>query len=234
MGHIRLQTFHGDIRVQSDAALVVTETIRVFAKGTHIKRGIYRDFPTVYTARNGVRHRTGFSVLDVAKLSPGEASLIKKLFRDKRSMSLRQANHERISKAIKAHKNSLKADYEKIFFVTNRAYIIPGVIISALTLAGYLLLGTEVSRGIDAIFLSIFAVVWMERCVATSRACRACLARRALGAKYGRRHRLDAFCTSVLVLRGLCRALAGGHGLHSTLSSCFRYSQPSTGHSTTG
>ncbi len=402
----RILSFHGDIRVQSDAALVVTETIRVFAEGTHIKRGIYRDFPTVYTARNGVRHRTGFTVLDLtrdgvaepyriepidngkrvyigrrevfvqpgehvyvisyratrqlgffdthdelywnvtgnawafpiakasasvslpagveassvgvegytgrygaggsdytarvedvvphfattrtlqpgegltivvtwpsgfvarpnteqrlvwfikdntalvvacagllalvlyyglvwlragkdpdagviipryqppptfspasmrfiremrydhktfsaaiinlavkghlriiesdgtyllesvpgadAKLSPGEASLIKKLFRDKRSMSLRQANHKRISKAIKAHKNSLKADYEKIFFVTNRAYIIPGVIISALTLAGYLLLGTEVSRGIDAIFLSIFAVVWMS------------------------------------------------------------------------
>ncbi len=44
----RITSFHADITVQQDGSLLVTETIKAFATGQNIKRGLYRDFPTVY------------------------------------------------------------------------------------------------------------------------------------------------------------------------------------------
>jgi hypothetical protein len=52
----RILHFHSDILVRSDGTIEVTETIKVRAEGSKIRRGIYRDFPTRYRdhARNRV------------------------------------------------------------------------------------------------------------------------------------------------------------------------------------
>ncbi len=44
----RILSFHSEIDVQRSGELLVTETITVRAEGRQIKRGIYRDLPTVY------------------------------------------------------------------------------------------------------------------------------------------------------------------------------------------
>ena len=59
--------FAGDVTVAPDGELTVTETIRVRAQGHVIKRGIYRDFPTEYVGRWGLRHTVSFKVVGVTR-----------------------------------------------------------------------------------------------------------------------------------------------------------------------
>jgi uncharacterized membrane protein YgcG len=48
-----IQNYEATIVVNKDGSIKVTEKIRVFAKGDEIKRGIYRDFPTVTRTKWG-------------------------------------------------------------------------------------------------------------------------------------------------------------------------------------
>lgn len=63
----RILDYVSHIRVQPDASLIVTETIKVQAEGRHIKRGIYREFPTFYQGRSGGSVRVGFKLRSVEK-----------------------------------------------------------------------------------------------------------------------------------------------------------------------
>ena len=58
----RIISFISAVTVNADASLDVTETITVNAEGDQIRRGIYRDFPALYTNRNGTRVNVGFEV----------------------------------------------------------------------------------------------------------------------------------------------------------------------------
>lgn len=53
----RILSYQSDITVRRDASLRVTETIKVYAAGQKIKRGIYRDFPEIYRSRGWLRLR---------------------------------------------------------------------------------------------------------------------------------------------------------------------------------
>ena len=61
----RIISFDSDVTVAADGELTVIETIKVRAEGYDIKRGIYRDFPTVYEGRDGETHIVGFKVVEV-------------------------------------------------------------------------------------------------------------------------------------------------------------------------
>jgi uncharacterized membrane protein YgcG len=63
----RILRYYSDIAVQKDGDLLVTETITVRAEGNHIRRGIYRDFPTRYRGRHGESIRVAFDLIDVAR-----------------------------------------------------------------------------------------------------------------------------------------------------------------------
>ncbi|MGE0737026.1 MAG: DUF2207 domain-containing protein [Alphaproteobacteria bacterium] len=63
----QIVSFDSRIKVEINGDLLVTETIRVTAAGDHIKRGIFRDFPTVYRNRTGHTVKVGFDVLDVRR-----------------------------------------------------------------------------------------------------------------------------------------------------------------------
>jgi uncharacterized membrane protein YgcG len=63
----RILRFHSDIEIEADGAMLVTETIRVVARGEQIRRGIFRDFPTRYQDRFGNQYRVGFDVLEVRR-----------------------------------------------------------------------------------------------------------------------------------------------------------------------
>jgi uncharacterized membrane protein YgcG len=56
----RILDFHSEITLDADASMRVTETIRVRSEGQKIQHGIYRDFPTDYRDRNGLRVRVAF------------------------------------------------------------------------------------------------------------------------------------------------------------------------------
>ncbi len=67
-GGERILSFASRIRVNPDASLNVTETIRVRSTGDQIKHGIYRDFPTVYRRwLVGPRTVVGFEVQKVLR-----------------------------------------------------------------------------------------------------------------------------------------------------------------------
>jgi uncharacterized membrane protein YgcG len=61
----RILNFVSDVRVQRNGDLVVAETIVVNAEGDKIRRGILRDFPTIYSGNDGRRVEVGFDVQSV-------------------------------------------------------------------------------------------------------------------------------------------------------------------------
>ena len=63
----RIFEFDSVIQVAEDGALTVTETIVVAAEGNRIRRGIFRDFPTLYQDRSGRRTQVPFEVLSVTR-----------------------------------------------------------------------------------------------------------------------------------------------------------------------
>ena len=59
----RILDFSSRILVEPDGSMVVTETIIVQATGAQIKRGIVREFPTLYRDSDGSRVRIGFTLM---------------------------------------------------------------------------------------------------------------------------------------------------------------------------
>jgi uncharacterized membrane protein YgcG len=66
-GRERILRFVSDITVERNGDLIVTETIRVYATGDVIKRGILRDFPTRYVTSNGTHIEVAFDVRSVTR-----------------------------------------------------------------------------------------------------------------------------------------------------------------------
>ncbi len=61
MADERILSFDSEITVRPDGTLAVRETIRVRAEGDKIRRGIYREFPTIYPGKDGRRIVVGFA-----------------------------------------------------------------------------------------------------------------------------------------------------------------------------
>jgi len=69
----RILNFHADIIIHADSSLTVTETIAVRCEGKQVKRGIYRDFPTRYRDKRGLKHVVGFEAAGVERDGKREA-----------------------------------------------------------------------------------------------------------------------------------------------------------------
>lgn len=63
----KILRFQSLVQVQTDATLIVTETIKVQSARVQIKRGIVRDFPTIYRDKAGNTVKVGFEVLEVLR-----------------------------------------------------------------------------------------------------------------------------------------------------------------------
>jgi uncharacterized membrane protein YgcG len=59
--------YHSDIALARNGTLTVTETIRVYAEGNQIRRGIYRDFPLTFIDAEGREREVGFKILSVER-----------------------------------------------------------------------------------------------------------------------------------------------------------------------
>ncbi len=63
----RVLSYDTDVMLNSDGTMRVRETIRVYAGGEEIKHGIYRDFPTDYKDRLGIRKHVPFDIISVTR-----------------------------------------------------------------------------------------------------------------------------------------------------------------------
>ncbi len=90
------------------------------------------------------------------EMSPGESALTRILFTTKNSITLEQSNHKKIGKAVEAHKQSLKNNYEKLYFVSNSAYFLSGIVITIIVImAAFLSKRTATDPA------ALFLVVWL-------------------------------------------------------------------------
>ncbi|MDF1851209.1 MAG: DUF2207 domain-containing protein [Verrucomicrobiales bacterium] len=74
----RILSFDSVIQVLEDGAIEVRETIVVRAEGREIQRGIFRDLPTLYRTRWGLRQEMPFRVLNTTKNGKGEPHKVEK------------------------------------------------------------------------------------------------------------------------------------------------------------
>ena len=63
----RIISYNSDIVINTDGSIDVTETIKVFANGEDIRRGIYRAYPVDYTDNDGFATSVIFEVEEVLK-----------------------------------------------------------------------------------------------------------------------------------------------------------------------
>lgn len=96
--------------------------------------------------------RTGAENVEMA---PGESALLKHLLKNRDRIKLEQGNHSRIRQARNAHEESLSADYEKKYFVTNAGYIFFGFALSLAVLAVSILALPGGETRIVTIFISV-------------------------------------------------------------------------------
>lgn len=59
--------YHSDVKIHQDGSIEVSETIRVNAEADKIRHGIYRDFPTSYTDKQGNHYKVDFKVLSASR-----------------------------------------------------------------------------------------------------------------------------------------------------------------------
>lgn len=112
------------------------------------------------TENNGDFTLTKISVND-SLLSKGEKKIASKLFSSKSSIEFKQKNHVKIRASINSLKKSLKVDFEKIYFYTNSNFIIPGIILTVLTLAAVVF---SASEKMGALFMTIWLSGWTTGC----------------------------------------------------------------------
>jgi uncharacterized membrane protein YgcG len=63
----RIISFHSEIVLNEDASMIVTESIKVYAAGYKIRRGIYRDFPTSYKDKYNNDFKVKFELIQVSR-----------------------------------------------------------------------------------------------------------------------------------------------------------------------
>jgi uncharacterized membrane protein YgcG len=87
-----------------------------------------KDYLTIKDDNNEYTLHRGKADLNI--LTAEEKKIAKKLLGNKKKIVLKNKNHTEIRNAINSIKKTLNMNYEKVYFVTNRGYFIPGIITS--------------------------------------------------------------------------------------------------------
>ena len=108
--------------------------------------------------------KTGMKTGETADLAPGERALARKLFsHGKDTIRLEQKNHKRLQKAQKALRESLKNDFEKVYFLKNTKYFLPGLGITLLSLVVIVVLADQ---PLIPGFMAVWLTGWTFGCYA--------------------------------------------------------------------
>jgi uncharacterized membrane protein YgcG len=94
-----------------------------------------------------------------AVLTPEEKKISTKLLDSSKEIELKTANHAKIQSALSDFKNFLKLNFEKVYFITNRKYFFPGLLLSVIIMvfSGF---SESTGRGAIVIFLCIWLTGW--------------------------------------------------------------------------
>jgi len=96
-----------------------------------------------------------------ATLSKGEKAAAAKLFQSQSRLTLTNDYHKAIGGANKALKASLSAEYEKVYFLKNKDYFIPGIALTILFVVAQVLSGRETA---GALFMTVWLSGWTIGC----------------------------------------------------------------------
>lgn len=92
-------------------------------------------------------------------LLPDERVIASKLFAERDHIRLENKYHEKIGDALKSLAKSLSATEEKIYFVTNRQYMTPGIVISVCVLLCLVLLAPNEKKAVAG-FMCLWLSLW--------------------------------------------------------------------------
>ena len=93
----------------------------------------------------------------VTDISPGERAILDSL-PSKGKLELKQSQHRIVRLAIEGHKQALKKDYEKTYFLNNTSWMAPGVLLTILTV-----LATAISLPAgEARDIAMFMMLWLS------------------------------------------------------------------------
>ncbi|HSD61817.1 MAG TPA: DUF2207 domain-containing protein [Burkholderiales bacterium] len=95
-----------------------------------------------------------------AGLTADEKAAASRLLDSRKSIELKTTNHATIRSAIDGLKESLKNSQETVYFLTNKRYLIPGLVLSALTLLAQVVAAQGVERKALAGFMTIWLTGW--------------------------------------------------------------------------
>lgn len=73
----KIYLFKSDIEVLESSDLIITETIKVFANGRNIQRGIFRAIPNTYVSKHGVKFSVKYEILETLRDGKTEAYFLK-------------------------------------------------------------------------------------------------------------------------------------------------------------
>ena len=99
---------------------------------------------------------------DAGNLAREEVQIARRIFRDGPTLAIKSANHATIGQAVKQLRQTLAVEYEKIYFLTNRRALIPGLVLSIAALAAIVVLGWN---RVVAGFMTIWLAGWTVGCV---------------------------------------------------------------------
>ena len=92
------------------------------------------------------------------RLFAGEKRAAHKLFpAGKTTVTLKKSAHKRVGGAVKALRTSLRGEFEKGYFLRNTGYFVPGLVISAIAIAGLVLTSPMMPV---ALFMMAWLSIW--------------------------------------------------------------------------
>ena len=117
-----------------------------------------------------------------SKVSPGERRVFSVLLGSRTSILLEQKNHGKLQSAIKKLRKYLDGEYEKGYFITNRAYLILGVVLTGFALIlTFFIGGYPFEAGFMLLWLSLWTMGCTMLVVAAYTAWRGVLSGRGIG-----------------------------------------------------
>ncbi|MET0089928.1 MAG: DUF2207 domain-containing protein [Candidatus Thiodiazotropha sp.] len=104
-------------------------------------------------------------------LGPGEKALLRSLFKGSKgdSIAFKKENHARIRTAINANQEALRNNYDKVYFLTNSLWLIPGILLTIAVLVISLLMAPS-AEAAGAAFMSLWLSGWSVGVLFLSRA----------------------------------------------------------------
>lgn len=95
-------------------------------------------------------------------LAAGEKAILKHLFHEHKgeALTLETTNHATIRKALKAHESALRRDNETLYFLRNRKWLIPGILLSLLLFGSVIYGLSDRDLQTTGMFLTIWLAVW--------------------------------------------------------------------------